>query len=132
MEEGLKNFNLVLEKIEKRGFLTSEDEKELENIFGKRAERALTLVFLRRVKKYVFQPSGRIIWIVVGRSREYIVIPESEFCMCDNYLFSFLRGERSLCIHLIAQKVADALKEYEEIKETDEYYFTLLDEFIKA
>ena len=88
---------------------------------------------LNLVKKYVFEPSGRIVWIVVGRERDYQVLPEVNYCTCEDYYFRVLDGEILLCYHLLAQKLAEALGKYEEIKESDSLYETLTAEwrFIK-
>ncbi|MGB9894823.1 MAG: hypothetical protein ACP5IT_04910 [Thermoproteota archaeon] len=130
MSKELKDFASICEKIGKRGYLTSNDKEKLQDIFGERAERALELVFLNRVKKYKFTPSNITLWVVVGKTNEYLVIPESRFCMCDDFLFSFFKGEQPFCSHLIAQKIAEVLGEVEEIEESDEYYFPLVEEFV--
>lgn len=130
MNKELKDFAKLCEKIGERGYLTSDDKEKLENIFGERIERALELVFLNRVKKYKFTPSNLTFWVVVGKTNEYLVIPESRFCTCDDFLFSFFKGEQPFCSHLIAQKIAEALGEVEEIEESDEYYLSLIGEFI--
>jgi predicted nucleic acid-binding Zn finger protein len=84
------------------------------------------------VKKYVFKPSGRTVWIVVGRERDYLIMPEAEFCMCDDFYFRVLDRKIHLCYHLIAQKIARNLGWYETIEENDELYDTLMNEWKKA
>ncbi|MBO3757723.1 MAG: hypothetical protein QXS21_04615 [Thermoproteota archaeon] len=130
MSKELKDFASLCEKIRERGFLTSNDKENLQKFFGERAERALELVFLNRVKKYKFMPSNITFWVVVGKTNEYLVIPESNFCTCDDFLFSFFKGEQPFCSHLIAQRIAEALGEIEEIAESDDYYTSLIDEFV--
>lgn len=130
MNKELKDFADLCKKIRERGYLTSSDKEKLQSVFGERAERALELVFLNRVKKYKFTPSNITFWVVVGKTNEYLVIPESRFCTCDDFLFSFFKGEQPFCSHLIAQKIAEALGEVEEIEESDEYYLPLIEEFV--
>jgi len=132
MSKELKDFANLCKKIKEQGYLTSNDKEKLESIFGERAERALELVFLNRVKKYRFMPSNITFWVVVGKTNEYLVIPESNFCTCDDYLFSFFRGEQPFCSHLIAQRIAEALGEIEEIEESDDYYASLIDQFVSV
>ena len=65
-----------------------------------------------RVKKYIFKPSGRVVWIVVGKRRDYIVMPSADFCSCEDFYFQFNKGH--LCYHIIAQKLAEATAVAEE------------------
>lgn len=80
--------------------------------FANRFESAMDLVEEMRVKKHVFSPSGRVIWSVKGRKGEYQVIPDSNFCNCDDYYFRVIDRRRQLCYHIIAQRVANALGKY--------------------
>ncbi|MGC9346275.1 MAG: hypothetical protein ACP5ER_05750, partial [Candidatus Bathyarchaeales archaeon] len=84
-----------------------------------------------RVKKYVFKQSGKTVWIVVGKERDYLIMPEVEFCSCDDFYFRVMDREVHLCYHLIAQKIANILEWYETIKERDELYDSLMNEWKK-
>jgi predicted nucleic acid-binding Zn finger protein len=101
----------------------------LRSSLGDRFEKAWQLVGQRRVKKYVFEPSGRVIWIIVGRESEYQVLPESGYCDCSDFYFRVVDGEAGLCYHLMGQKLADALGKYEEVREGDEFYEPLMEEW---
>jgi predicted nucleic acid-binding Zn finger protein len=83
----------------------------------------------RRVKKYIFEPSGRVVWVIVGRKSEYQVLPESGYCDCSDFYFRVVDGEAGLCYHLMAQRLAEALEEYEEIREEDEFHAPLHEEW---
>ena len=93
--------------------LTDSQRDRLEEQFGDRFKNALELVEKRKVHRYRFKPSGRTIWAVTGRKGVYQVIPETNFCNCDDYYFRVMDGKRALCYHIIAQKVASALEIYE-------------------
>jgi predicted nucleic acid-binding Zn finger protein len=84
------------------------------------------------VKKYVFKPSGRTVWIVIGRERDYLIMPEAEFCMCDDFYFRVLDKKIHLCYHLMAQKIARNLGWYETLEENDKLYESLMNEWKKA
>ncbi len=86
----------------------------------------------RRVKKYTFRPSGRTVWIVVGRKMEYLVMPAADFCSCDDFYYHVMDGVAHLCYHLIAQKIADSLGWYDLIKERDDHYDALMAEWKKV
>jgi predicted nucleic acid-binding Zn finger protein len=112
--------------------LTGKNLTRLYEVFGQRFTRAFEVLKENRVKKYVFKPSGRNVWIVVGKERDYLIIAEAEFCTCDDFYFRVVDKKIHLCYHLIAQKLAKALGWYEGIEEHDELYNTLMDEWKKA
>ena len=124
--------NTVCKKAKTEGKLTGKDLTNLYEIFGQRFTRAFEALKENRVKKYVFKPSGKTVWIVVGRERDYLIMPEAEFCTCDDFYFRVLDREVHLCYHLIAQKLAKNLDWYEAIDEHDELYESLMNEWKKA
>lgn len=122
----LKN---VCKKARKEGKLTGKNLTKLYEVFGQRFIKAFEALKENRVKKYVFKPSGRIVWIVVGKERDYLLMPEAEFCMCDDFYFRVLDREVHLCYHLIAQKIANILKWYDALEERDKLYDSLMKEW---
>ncbi|MBC7130098.1 hypothetical protein H5T51_02615 [Candidatus Bathyarchaeota archaeon] len=123
----------ILEDICKRakaeGKLTGEAFAKLNEVFGQRFTRAFEALKEGRVKKYVFKPSGRIVWVVVGKERDYLIMPDAGFCTCDDFYFRVLDREIHLCYHLIAHKIAKNLGWYETINEDDKLYETLMNEW---
>lgn len=109
--------------------LTGKNLTLLYEAFGQRFTRAFETLKENRVKKYVFRPSGKIIWIVVGKERDYLIIPQAEFCTCDDFYFRVMDRQVHLCYHLIAQKIANSLGWYEAIEERDELYDSLMTEW---
>ncbi len=110
---------------------------------------ALSAVKQRSVKKYIFEPSKRTLWVVIGKDGEYIVrewLKNSKIkhaCSCPDFLFHVMlktRKEkpirkRSFCYHIIAKAIAELNElrknlgeNYDEkllpelIIENDEYY----------
>jgi len=114
------------------GKLTGGDLTRLFEVFGQRFTRSFEALKENRVKKYVFRPSGRNVWIVVGKERDYLIMAEAEFCTCDDFYFRVVDKKVHLCYHLIAQKLAKALGWYEGIEEHDELYYSLMNEWKKA
>ena len=114
------------------GRITGGQLTQLSEAVGSRFEKAWEAVKEGRIKKYVFEPSGRTVWIVVGKAREYRVLPDADFCSCDDFYFRVMDMEVHLCYHLIAQKLAEALKRYDLVKERDELYNPLMDEWRKV
>jgi len=124
--------NAACKEAKAEGKLTGKNLTELYEIFGQRFTKAFEALKENRVKKYVFKPSGKIVWIVVGRERDYLIIAAAEFCTCDDFYFRVLDREVHLCYHLIAQKLAKNLDWYEAIEEHDELYDSLMNEWKKA
>ena len=119
----------VCKEAEAEGRITGERLTRLSIAFGTRFTKAWEALKEKRVKKYLFMPSERKVWIVVGRERDYLIMPAAEFCSCDDFYFRVMDGEVHLCYHLIAQKIAVALKWYDEIEESDELYDSLTKEW---
>jgi predicted nucleic acid-binding Zn finger protein len=94
----------------------------LTTIFQKRFQQALDLVESGKVRKYQFTPSGRTIWVVAGRGRDYQVLPESLFCTCDDYYFRVMEHKKQLCYHIIAQQLSEAMSKHDAIDMTDSRY----------
>ncbi len=112
--------------------LTKRQVAQLSEAFGLRFTKAWDTIKEERVKRYVFNPSGRIVWIVVGREREYQIIPEAGFCSCDDFYFRVMDREANICYHLIAQKIASTLELYDSIEEEDRLYNCLMEEWKKV
>jgi predicted nucleic acid-binding Zn finger protein len=114
------------------GKLSGKNLTELYDLFGQRFTKALEALKENRVKKYTFKPSTRTVWIVVGRERDYLIMPEADFCTCDDFYFRVLDRKVHLCYHLIAQKIARNLCWFDVIDEHDELYASLMSEWKKA
>ncbi len=119
--------NEVCKQIETEGQVTSGHLTRLSATFGPRFAKAWETVKERRTKKYVFKPSGRVVWIVIGREREYLVMPAADFCSCEDFYFKFDKGH--LCYHIIAQKLAEAAGRFDKIEEEDGFYKILIKEW---
>jgi len=128
-EEEKKVLKEASEEARRLGRLSEERIPQLRSTFGDRFERALRLVEEKRVKKYTFEPSGRIVWIVVGKEKEYQILQRAGYCPCDDFYFRVIDGETGLCYHLIAQRLAEALGIFEEVGEGDEFYESLMAEW---
>ena len=101
----------------------SEDQKQtLTTLFQKRFQQALGLVEAGRVRKYRFSPSGRTVWVVTGRGRDYQVLPDSLFCTCDDYYFRVMEHKKQLCYHIIAQQLSEAMGKQNITEMSDSRY----------
>ena len=128
----IETLNAICRDAKSDGKLSGKSLTVLYDLFGQRFTKALEALKENRVKKYVFKPSNRTVWIVIGRERDYLLMPEAEFCTCDDFYFRVLDRKIHLCYHLIAQKISRNLGWFETLEETDELYKTLMTEWKKA
>ena len=99
----------------------------LTEVFGQRLTRAWQAVSEGRIKKYVFKPSGRVVWIAVGKQRDYLIMPLADYCSCHDFYFQFDRGH--LCYHIIAQKLAEAAGKFDLFEDDDQFFDVLIKEW---
>ena len=128
----IETLNDICKEAKVQGKLLGKNLTDLFDLFGQRFTKALEALKENRVKKYIFKPSGKTVWIVVGRERDYLLMPEAEFCTCDDFYFRVLDRKIHMCYHLIAQKIARNLGLYDTIEENDDLYTTLMAEWKKA
>lgn len=91
----------------------------------KRAEKAVRIAVEKGVKVHVFRPSGRELWTVVGKDKEYWVDPDGGFCSCEDYYFRTLSGKEK-CYHLQVIDIAREKKLIDIIEFMDEQYESFL------
>lgn len=128
----LETLKEVCDKVVETKKIEEEDQNRLFNLFGQRFIRAWEAVQEKRVKKYIFEPSKKIVWIVLGKNRDYLIMPAADFCTCDDFYFRVMDKQIHLCYHLIAQKLSEASCIYDKYEERDELYETLMREWRKA
>ena len=128
----IKLLETICENAKTKEKITDEQLKQLSEALGSRFDKAWEAVNEERVKKYVFSPSNRIVWIVVGREREYQIMPAAGFCSCDDFYFRVMDREVNICYHLIAQKIAENLEQYDKIETEDKLYDCFIEEWKKV
>ena len=119
----------VLDEVRSDREISRSNWERLRSTFSYRFDRAWRLVQERRVKRYTFHPSGRVVWVVIGQGGEYQVYPKSGYCGCDDFYFRVIDGEAGLCYHLLGQRLAEALESYDSVEEEDEAYALLTGEW---
>jgi len=132
VNQELDTLNAVCREAKSVGKLSGTNLTELYELFGTRFTKALDALKEGRVKKYTFKPSGRVVWIVVGRERDYLIMPEAEFCTCDDFYFRVLDKKIHMCYHLLTQKIAQNLCWFDSVDAEDENYDMLMNEWKKA
>lgn len=117
----------VIRELRTEKELSRSNWQRLRNVFGKRFLQSWDLVVNRRIKKYIFRPSDREVWITIGTTGEYLIYPYAGYCSCSDFYFRVLDEEVAFCYHLLAQRLAEALEYYDTILEEDEVYHELMD-----
>jgi len=103
----------------------------LEKKHGKRFERAISILGEKKVKKYVFEPSKNVFWIINGRINDYLAIEEL-FCSCKDFqIRHLLRDEVESCYHLLAVKIAKEHNYYQVETKKDDELISFLDKFLE-
>jgi predicted nucleic acid-binding Zn finger protein len=121
----------LLSDIEKEGGIPEWLKERLQKTYGTKFRKAEEAVSSMAVKKYAFKPSRRIVWIVVGREKEYFLIPEF-YCQCDDfYINVVIRRKANLCYHILAQAIAERLGRFEKFEVPDNDFIRLNSEWKK-
>lgn len=99
--------------------LTQSDVEYFKQKYGKKFVRALKAVEDGNVLMYRFHPSETTTWIVKGRRRQYMTIPDT-YCTCRSfYQDVVISRDTNMCYHLLAQKIAEIRNQYEIRRATD-------------
>jgi predicted nucleic acid-binding Zn finger protein len=117
----------AITEIKSDGKLSERLKDSLLKAFGERFTNGWELANSRKVRRYEFKPSGRVVWAVQGRRGEYQVMPDIPFCYCDDYYFRVMDKKRGLCYHIIAQRIAETLSQFIKISKKDTQYSTITD-----
>jgi predicted nucleic acid-binding Zn finger protein len=81
----LYQLNAICKQAKKDNKLSGKNLTDLFDLFGQRFTKALETLKENRVKKYVFKPSNRVVWIVVGKERDYLIMAEAILQLRDFY-----------------------------------------------
>jgi len=117
----------ICKMVKSNGQVSDAHVARLSEAFGQRVAKAMEALQEGRIKKYVFKPSGRVVWIVVGKGRDYLVMPAIDYCSCYDFYFQFDRGH--VCYHIIAQKLAEATGRFDAFEDDDQFFDVLIKEW---
>lgn len=98
----------------------------LKEVFKSKFVKALQSVLENRVKRYYFGEKIGPIYIVVGEEKDYLVIPEGDYCSCK--LMNRVSPQEP-CYHLIAYWIARALGLIDEVRTETSFYEVFMNEF---
>ena len=108
MQKSKDLLNDLFNRAKNHGIINEELVKYLESIFPEKIPDILEIL-KRNITKYVYKPSNRIVWTVIGENDEYFIYPKI-YCSCiDFYKNVIIKRKRQFCKHLIAQTIGEAL-----------------------
>ncbi len=87
--------------------------------------RIRSIVFEKRVKLHIFEPSQRKIWTVVGVGDEHWLDPDGHYCSCPGFYFGQLAG-KTTCYHLESAELARNENQVETITFSDDEFSDFL------
>ncbi len=118
----------AIEEVKRERGISGSTLVTLNRLCGERFWRAIKAVTSSLVKRYLFEPSNREVWVVVGKNRDYIV--SDFYCDCDDFYFKVVIKRRAKsCYHILAKLLAEALEVFSDIRIGDEMYDTLREEW---
>ena len=127
-----RKIDSIISEIEKNGALTGKNLELLVQEYDERFWKAIRAVGERAVNKYIFQPSGQIVWIVVGKNRDYLISLKDKYCTCDDFYANVVLKKKSdICYHILAKLLAVSLNLYKTYTVDDERYPKLIEEWRK-
>jgi predicted nucleic acid-binding Zn finger protein len=77
------------------------------------------------VKQMLFMPSGKRLWVVVGKYNEYWTDLDLKFCTCKDFYFTTLSGGAD-CYHLKSVRKAIEENKFSIIEFDDSEYVQFL------
>ncbi len=117
----------LLEDLTEKKKIDEDFVQKLESLSPDMSLKALEIVN-RGIVKYIFNPSNRIVWVVRGNEKEYLIYPRL-FCSCKSFYKSVVSEKRNVvCKHIIAQLISEALQTYQTKEAKDEEFKALLKE----
>ena len=105
-------------RVKEHGIINEELVKHIETIYPEKIPDILEIV-KRDITKYIYKPSNRVIWTVIGENDEYFIYPKI-YCSCiDFYKRVIIEKKRQFCKHIIAQIIGEALNKYKIVENDD-------------
>ena len=81
------------------------------------------------VKCYIIQPTNSKRWLILGKTKEYLVTQDS--CTCRDFLTKLLKKEQGKCKHMLLFLNALETKEYDTYQITTSEYRELRPYFLE-
>ncbi|MBD3351362.1 MAG: hypothetical protein GF364_07725 [Candidatus Lokiarchaeota archaeon] len=102
----LKSLEKIIARLDQQKILTPEiTESIIQIVSEKKFFSAMEKITLNQVNLFVFKPSNRQVWTVMGEEKRYLLYPKI-YCSCmDFYLKGIIKKRKYICKHLLAQMI---------------------------
>lgn len=111
----------IFQEVKDKGVIDDELIKYLDSLFSDKSASILEVV-QRGFVKYMYSPSGKVIWCVPAKrhpEEEYLIFPKI-YCSCqDFYKAVVVERTRSFCKHILAQVICEALESFKYVEVDD-------------
>lgn len=116
----------VVSRVKRRKTILLEDLLDLLEKYGESTVQAITALEYGRAYRLKFGEKYKVD-VFVGNHDYYIIIPEIYYCGCmSKYLVAMVK--RSVCYHLIAFKLLDALGKVRDLSFDEEDFLSVMNE----
>jgi len=95
-----------MEKLPENAHLDYRGDGEIQSIVG-----------LKKIVKVLIEGSSNPpVWVYVGSSRDYLIIPRT-FCSCMDFIINVMsKGVKPYCKHIVAQYIVEEKGLYREVR----------------
>jgi len=115
----------VFSEAKKKQIIDEQFISFLETIFPDKSTKVIE-VLKRGIKKYIYNPSNRIVWVAQGENQEHLIYPKL-YCSCqDFYKNVVVKKKRKFCKHILAQIISEALNEFTAVTLDDHQFKELV------
>jgi predicted nucleic acid-binding Zn finger protein len=121
-----RDHNNVLKSLKLIKGVSQKQLVTLHHVFGPRLQRALEILHQKQVIKYIFEPSGKTIWLVEGKGSDYLIYEKAPYCSCKDFYISIINGEAAACKHLVAQRMAEVTGWYRTVTKRNSSFRRLM------
>lgn len=98
------------------------EQHEFKKVLEEKKKHIHKIIENDGVFKYVFYPSLVSFWIVLGKTRDYLILPP-HYCSCMDFHYNAITRKLEICCyHVIAQIVAKISEKYMIIRKKDEVF----------
>ncbi|GAX74236.1 hypothetical protein CEUSTIGMA_g1685.t1 [Chlamydomonas eustigma] len=84
----------------------------LHHLLGKNFSNALKIVDEGGVSNLEAKGSGRIIYMVQGKTEQYYTVFPGHYCSCQAFFYEVCQGNALYCKHQLAARMASIMKQH--------------------
>ena len=111
--------------------MRQEVTKKYLEVFEQKWDKILECLQGENAYRYVFLPSGLPLWLILGRTDEYLLLPPF-YCSCHDFYFNAVSKKKEICCyHIITQIICQRSDRFTTIYKDDSLYREYLDDLLE-